>query len=249
MRRVLGALVFLCACGQGGSTGGTDPVVAGNRRIQPASVVSFLGPTFDSGPIAQVWISDQSGYCAQVATMDPCHANFAAGEGPPAGTYLHLSARGTLPGTYSIPTAGSAQLDVVTGVFSLTILDGTSGSVTFSTLDVERASGSYDVTFGDGTRATGRFDGTGCAAFEPLYAKMRLPQYRVGFTDSVAGPSCSATATCNSRARSVSCTAAGGTSWSCDCTREDGSHTSCSVNAPSGNGCNAVPDSCCVVGF
>src|SRR5205814_10349925 len=136
------ALLLVCACGHA-SSDATDPVVAGGRRVEPASVVSYLGATKDTGPIAQVWISDAPGYCAQVATMDPCHANFAAGEGPLSGTYLHLSAVGTMPGTYSVPTGGSAQLDVVTGAFSLTRISGTSGSITFSTVDAQGAPGNY----------------------------------------------------------------------------------------------------------
>src|SRR5256885_3841746 len=150
------ALLLLCACGHA-SGESTDPVVAGGRRVQPASVVSYLGATKDTGAIGQVWISDEAGYCAQVGTMDPCHANFAAGEGPLSGVYLHLSIRGATAGTYSVPTAGSAQLQAVTGAFSVIRISATSGSITFSALDSEGASGSYQLTFDDGSSASGRF--------------------------------------------------------------------------------------------
>jgi hypothetical protein len=241
-------LVLLCACGHGQSAD-TDPIAVAGRKVQPAAVVSYLGPNADTGPIAQVWVTDQADYCAEVSTMDPCHANFFAGEGPLAGTYLHLTARGTTPGTYSVPTLGSAQLNAVTGTTSVSRMSATSGSITFSTLDAQGASGSYELTF-DGGSASGRFRATGCSAFEPLYAKMRLPQFHpsLGTTTTGSG-SCSISTTCTGRTRSVSCTSNGLPSWICQCTREDGSTSSCVVNAPSGAGCGAVPESCCVVGF
>jgi hypothetical protein len=246
MRATSTIVLLLCACGQ--TSDATDPVVAGTQHGQPASVVSYLGATADTGPIAQVWISDQTGYCTQVATMDPCHANFSAGEGPLAGTYLRLSARGTTPGTYAVPTEASAQAVTVTGAFRVDRLSAASGSVTFSTLDAQGASGAYDVTFPTGKSAVGRFQATQCADFEPLYAKMRLPENRVSVSNTTAGDRCSSTVTCNSRTRGVSCTLLGGTSWTCQCTKDDGTTSSCSV-ASSGAACAVVPDSCCVVGF
>ena len=203
---------------------GSTVVIDGTTLTPKSAAWANIAP--GSGPMgAAAFVSDVSGLCSALGSIDTCHDN----AGPPAGNYLvFLLPVSAAVGVYQIGTSsGTAQVVFAVSMGGSMANTDTAVAGTVTVDDIQ-PDGTLDAHYAitssqKGATFTGNFSAASCPVIGALFGSSNT-------TCSASGGNpvaCSASCSCGGKTTSsVSCTRANtSTAWTCTCTGMMGTST------------------------